>query len=193
MELQERPLFDRRTVIIALCIGAVAALILASQGRVLWCKVGDLLPWSFDIWSTHNSQHLLDPYSFTHMLHGVAEFWILFVLFGKVPVKWRLLMAVAIEACWEVAENSAFVIERYRAATISLDYFGDSILNSLSDIAFCTTGFVIASKLRFVRSLILFIATEAILILTIRDSLLLNVLMLLYPIEAVKHWQMGVG
>lgn len=185
------PLFSRKTVIIAIGIAAVAALILASQGRVLWCQAGDYVPWSFDIWSTHNSQHLLDPYSFTHMLHGVAEFWILFVLFGKVPVRWRLLIAVGIEACWEIAENSSFVIERYRAATISHDYFGDSILNSMSDIVFCATGFVIASKIRFWRSLILFIATETILVLTIHDSLLINILMLLYPIDAVKHWQMG--
>jgi len=188
----EGPLFTRKTLPIAVGIAAVAAIVLAWQGRVLWCQAVDYVPWSFDLWSTHNSQHLLDPYSFTHLLHGVAEFWILFVLFGKVPVRWRLLIAIGIEACWEIAENSSFVIERYRAATISLDYFGDSILNSLSDITFCATGFVIASKLRFWRSLALFAATELILTLTVRDSLLINILMLLYPIDAIKHWQMGL-
>ena len=191
MDQKDGPLFSRKTLVCAICIAVLAAIILATQGRVLWCQAGDDVPWSFDIWSTHNSQHLLDPYSFTHMLHGVAEFWILFVLFGNVPVRWRLLIAIGIEACWEIAENSSFVIERYRAATISLDYFGDSILNSMSDIVFCATGFVVASKLRFWRSLALFIATEAVLILTIHDSLLINILMLLYPIDAVKHWQMG--
>jgi len=192
MDIDKDQLFTRRTVLTAMGIALLAAMVLASQGRVLWCQAGDYLPWSFDIWSTHNSQHLLDPYSFTHMLHGVAEFWILFLLFGKVPVRWRFVIAVAIEACWEIAENSTFVIERYRAATISLDYFGDSILNSLSDITFCATGFVVASKLRFWRSLILFATTETILVLTIHDSLLINILMLLYPIDAVKHWQMGL-
>lgn len=192
MDIDKDQLFTRKTVLTAMGIALLAAMVLASQGRVLWCQAGDYLPWSFDIWSTHNSQHLLDPYSFTHMLHGVAEFWILFLLFGKVPVRWRFVIAVAIEACWEIAENSTFVIERYRAATISLDYFGDSILNSLSDITFCATGFVVASKLRFWRSLILFAATETILVLTIHDSLLINILMLLYPIDAVKHWQMGL-
>ena len=191
MDQKDGPLFSRKTLLCAIFIALLAAIILATQGRVLWCQADDYVPWSFDIWSTHNSQHLLDPYSFTHMLHGVAEFWILFVLFGNVPVRWRLLIAIGIEACWEIAENSSFVIERYRAATISLDYFGDSILNSMSDIVFCATGFVVASKIRFWRSLALFIATEAVLILTIHDSLLINILMLLYPIDAVKHWQMG--
>jgi len=191
MKLETGSLFTRKTFLIAIGIAALTALLLAFEGRVLWCQAGDYVPWSFDIWSTHNSQHLFDPYSFTHMLHGVAEFWILFALLGKVPVRWRLVIAVGIEACWEIAENSPFVIERYRAATISLDYFGDSILNSMSDIVFCATRFVIASKLRFWRSLVLFIATETILILTIHDSLLINILMLLYPIDAVKHWQLG--
>lgn len=191
MDQKDGPLFSRKTLLCAIFIALLAAIILATQGRVLWCQADDYVPWSFDIWSTHNSQHLLDPYSFTHMLHGVAEFWILFVLFGKVPVRWRLLIAIGIEACWEIAENSSFVIERYRAATISLDYFGDSILNSMSDIVFCAAGFVVASKIRFWRSLALFIATEAVLIITIHDSLLINILMLLYPIDAVKHWQMG--
>jgi hypothetical protein len=100
-------------------------------------------------------------------------------------------MAVAIEAIWEVAENSAFVIERYRAETISLDYFGDSIINSLSDILCCATGFVIAYRLKFWKSLALFLATEVILIAWIRDSLLINIVMLVHPIEAIKQWQMA--
>ena len=91
----------------------------------------------------------------------------------------------------DLAENSTFVIERYRAATISLDYFGDSIINSLSDITCCATGFVIAYKLKFWKALALFLATETVLIFTIRDSLLINIVMLIYPIEAIKHWQMA--
>ncbi len=188
---REGRLFSRTTLILAGAVCLVAMLVLASQGRVLWCQAGDYVPWSFDIWSKHNSQHLFDPYSFTHMLHGVAEFWILSVLFPNMPVRWRLLIAIVLEACWEVAENSSFVIERYRAATISLDYFGDSILNSMSDIVFCATGFAIASKIRFLPSLALFVVTETILLLTIRDSLLLNILMLLYPIDGIKQWQLG--
>ena len=104
---------------------------------------------------------------------------------------WRLALAVSIESAWEVTENSSYVIQRYREETISLDYFGDSIINSLSDIICCATGFMIGYKLRFWRSLALFLATEAILIVWIHDSLLINILMLIYPIEAIKHWQIG--
>lgn len=161
------------------------------QGHVWWCKAGDFSPWAWDIWSTHNSQHLIDPYSFTHILHGVLEFWLIGLLFRRVPVVWRLFMAVMIEGSWEIAENSSFVINRYREATISLDYFGDSIINSMSDILCCATGFVIAYKVRFWKSLALFLATETILIVWIRDSLLINIIMLIHPIDAIKVWQMG--
>jgi len=167
-----------------------AMVVLWSQGRMWWCPAGDLSPWAFDVWSQHNSQHLIDPYSFTHILHGVLEFWILGLIFRRIPLAWRLFMAVLIEGSWEIAENTNYVINRYREATISLDYFGDSIINSMSDIFCCATGFAIASRLRFWRSLALFLATEAVLIVWIRDSLLLNVVMLIYPIEAIKQWQM---
>ena len=168
----------------------VAMLTLWFEGRVWWCQAGDKSLWVWDIWSTHNSQHLIDPYSFTHVLHGILEFWLLGLIFRKVPLVWRLLIAVMIEGAWEIAENSSYVINRYREVTISLDYFGDSIINSISDILCCATGFLIGYKLRFWRSLILFLATEAVLIFWIRDSLLINIIMLLYPIDAIKAWQM---
>lgn len=167
-----------------------AMLTLWFEGRVWWCQAGDKSLWVWDIWSTHNSQHLIDPYSFTHVLHGILEFWLLGLIFRKVPLVWRLLIAVMIEGAWEIAENSSYVINRYREVTISLDYFGDSVINSISDILCCATGFLIGYKLRFWRSLILFLATEAVLIFWIRDSLLINIIMLLYPIDAIKAWQM---
>jgi uncharacterized protein DUF2585 len=171
---------------------ATAVVVLNLEGRVWWCQAGDYVPWSWDIWSKHNSQHLVDPYSFTHILHGVLEFWLIGLVFSRLPIVWRLLIAVLIESCWEVAENSSFVINRYREATISLDYFGDSIINSISDIICCATGFVIAYKLGFWRSLAFFILTEVILIFWIHDSLIINIIMLIYPIESLKHWQMAV-
>jgi len=100
-------------------------------------------------------------------------------------------LAVTIEGAWEVAENSSFIINRYREDTISLDYFGDSIINSVADIICCATGFFIAYKLKFWKSMTLFIATEAILILTIRDSLVINIIMLIFKSKAIKLWQMG--
>ena len=176
---------------------AVAAVVIAAiislnfQGRVWWCQAGDYSPWSWNIWTTHNSQHVIDPYSFTHVLHGVLEFWLIGLVFRRMPLAWRFFLAILIESMWEVAENTNYIINRYREATISLDYFGDSIINSLADILACGTGFVIAYKLRFWRSLALFLATEVVLILWIRDSLLINIVMLIYPIEAIKHWQIG--
>lgn len=168
-----------------------AMFVLRFEGRVWWCEAGDYSPWAWNIWSPHNSQHLIDPYSFTHVLHGILEFWLIGLVFRKVPLAWRLVIAILIEGAWEIAENSSYIINRYREETISLDYFGDSVLNSVFDIVCCAVGFVIGYKLRFWRSLLLFIATELILIYSIRDSLVINIIMLLYPIEAIKHWQIG--
>jgi hypothetical protein len=162
------------------------------QGRVWWCQGGDLAPWSSAVWSQHNSQHLFDPYTFTHILHGVLFYWISTLIFPKMPPVWRLLIAVAAESAWEILENTNAVIERYREATVSLDYFGDSVANSLGDVFACAVGFVVAQKLKFRLSLAFFILTEIILLFWIRDSLLLNILMLIYPLEAVKQWQMNL-
>jgi hypothetical protein len=172
-------------------ISVTAGIVLIAMGQPLWCKAGDLSPWSWDIWTTHNSQHLVDPYAFTHVLHGILEFWLIGLAFYFLPLGWRFALAILIESIWEVAENSPAIIERYRTVTLSLDYFGDSVANSLADIVACALGFWIAFKIGFVRSLLLFLATEAILIAWIRDSLILNIIMLLYPIEAIKAWQMG--
>lgn len=182
---------DKYVAAAYLLIVVAAVVILRFQGRVWWCQAGDITPWSWNIWSTHNSQHIIDPYSFTHVLHGVLEFWLIGLVFRRMPLVWRLALAVLIESSWEVAENSAAVIERYRSATISLDYFGDSIINSIADIACCSLGFLIAYKLRFWRSLALFVITEILLIVYIRDSLIINIIMLLFPVEAIRSWQMG--
>jgi membrane-bound metal-dependent hydrolase YbcI (DUF457 family) len=160
-----------------------------SQGRLWWCPAGDLSPWSWHVLSQHNSQHIIDAYSFTHVLHGMTEFFILALLFPRVPLAWRLFIAVGVEGCWETIENTAYVINRYREVTISLNYFGDSIVNSLSDITCCALGFLLASRLRFWRSAAVFVLTEVVLILTIHDSLTINVIQLLWPIEGIRQWQ----
>ena len=192
MSKEETPkLFQTIPLLVCGAIIIATVIILVTQGRVWWCQVGDYPPWAWNIWSSHNSQHVIDPYSFTHILHGVLEFWLIGLVFGRVPLAWRLVIAVFIESTWEAVENSAYMIERYRAVTISLDYFGDSIINSIADIFCCATGFVIAYNLKFWKSLALFVATEAVLLLTVRDSLILNLIMLFYPIEAIKVWQMA--
>lgn len=184
-------LTSRKTIIAASLITAIAVALLRLQGRVWWCQQGDLSPWSWAINSPHNSQHIIDAYSFTHILHGILEFWLIGLVFRRVPLAWRFILAIFVEASWEVIENTDYVINRYREATISLDYFGDSIINSVADIACCALGFTIAYRLRFWKSLALFVATEIILILTIRDSLIINLIMLIYPLDAIKAWQIG--
>ena len=176
-----------------LTVIAITISVLVWQGRIWWCKWDSpLLLWSSDAWSKHSSQHLFDPYSFTHLLHGLLFYAASFLIFRRrLSLAWLLFITVFAESGWEILENSKAVIERYRTATFSLDYFGDSIVNSFGDILSCTAGFLIAHKLAFWRSLFLFALVEIILIFTIRDSLLINIIMLVHPIEAIKAWQTG--
>ena len=170
---------------------AVTVWQLRFQGRPWWCACGRPFLWVGDVNSSHNSQHLFDPYTFTHVLHGVALCGILAWCTPRIPLRWRFWLTILIESAWEVVENSQRVIERYRAATIALGYSGDSIVNSLADILSCGIGFVIASRIGLRASIVVFAATELVLLLWIRDSLALNILMLIYPSDAIKAWQMG--
>ena len=170
-------------------VSMAMGIILHLMGQPLWCKCGGLSPWSWDIWSSHNSQHLVDPYFFTHVLHGVVLCGLLYWLPRSVSESSRFLTAVVLEAGWEILENSPTIIERYRAATISKDYFGDSVINSGGDLIACIVGYLLARQLGFRRSIVFFLLTELILLITIRDCLILNVLMLVYPSEVIKNWQ----
>ena len=177
-----------------LSIAAILALTmfqLHRQGRVVWCACRRLNIWAGDIWSVHNSQHVFDPYSVTHVLHGLIFYGVLTWLWPRLALAWRLVLAVFIEALWEIFENSPFIIQRYREATISLGYEGDSIINSMADIACCGIGFALCRYLGWRRSIVLFIVSELILLVWIRDNLTINILMLTCPIEAIKSWQMA--
>ena len=173
--------------IVATC--ALAAYLLDQQGRLWICACGRVLLWAGDIWSADNSQHLFDPYSFTHILHGFVFFWVVAWLLPRLAFGWQLWLTILVEAAWEVAENSEAIIQRYREATLALGYNGDTIINSLSDILLCGVGVVLARYLGWRRTLAIFVITEVVLLLWIRDGLLLNVLMLLYPIDAIRVWQ----
>ena len=188
-----RMLTKYRYETIAVALIVIATIIsLNVLGRVWWCEAGDVWPWSWTVNSRHNSQHIIDPYSFTHVLHGILEFWLIGLVFWKVPMAWRFVIAIFIESSWEVLENTNYVINRYREATISLDYYGDSIANSLADIVCCGLGFALAYRVKLWWSAAIFLATEAVLLIVIKDSLLLNLLMLVWPLDAVKQWQMAV-
>lgn len=169
----------------------LAVLQLRHQGRTWWCSCHQYFLWAGDIWTSHNSQHLFDPYAFTHVLHGFALCWLLMLGLPRVRMTWRLWLATLLEAAWEVFENTEFVIQRYREETAALGYNGDSVFNSLGDILTCILGFMIAQRLGFKRSAIVFVVTEIVLLFWIRDSLLLEILMLIYPIESLKGWQMA--
>ena len=187
------PEFDRKNLWPWLAIAITLAAVtfqLHYQGRLWLCSCGQFFLWVGDAWSSDTSQHLLDPYSFTHMLHGFIFCWLIGWFAPRLSRAWQLWLAVAVEAVWEVIENSEFVIQRYREAG-ALGYFGDTIVNSVGDIAMCGFGFVLAWYLGFVRSLALFVTVEVVLLLWIRDSLALNVLMLIYPVEWIEQWQAG--
>ncbi|MFN8440272.1 MAG: DUF2585 family protein [Caldilineaceae bacterium] len=187
-DLTKRPIL--MPLLATLVLFALAALLLHQQGRLWICTCGQVLLWAGDIWSADNSQHLFDPYSFTHVLHGFLFFWLLAWLLPRLAPAWQLWLALLIEASWEVAENSAAIIDRYREATLALGYNGDTVINSLTDILLCGVGFWLARKLGWKRTLAIFILTEVILAIWIRDGLLLNILMLIHPIPAIKQWQM---
>jgi uncharacterized protein DUF2585 len=175
----------------ALSIVIAATVVLWLMGRVPMCTCGTVKLWHGVVNSSENSQHLSDWYTFSHVIHGFGFYGLLWLAGRRLPVHWRFVLAVLLEAGWEVVENTPMVIDRYRAATIALDYYGDSILNSISDIAAMMVGFALAYRLPLIVVVTLAIAMEVIVGAIIRDNLTLNILMLLYPLDAVKQWQTG--
>ena len=161
------------------------------MGRSLLGPDGRFGLWEGNIWSSENSQRVADPYSFSHIVHGILFYAAFWLVAGKVPVRFRLLMAQLLEAGWELLENSPFIINRYREATISLGYVGDSVLNSLSDILMMTLGFLFAWRVKPWVSVAAVVAMEIGCALWVRDNLTLNIIMLIHPVDAIKHWQMA--
>jgi hypothetical protein len=187
MTLRDRPRLIQTVVIFAIL--AAAAIQLRVQGRLWACDCERIKLWVAEAWGTATSQHVFDPYSFTHVLHGILFCGALALLLPKLHWSWRLCLTIAGEALWEVIENTNFVIDRYREATAALGYTGDTIVNSLGDVICCGLGFVLARWLGLVRSVIFFVLIELLLLVWIRDSLLLNILMLTYPLDEIREWQ----
>jgi hypothetical protein len=168
------------------------AVILLAMGRVPICTCGEVKLWTGDVVSSDNSQHLSDWYTPSHIIHGFLFYWLFHVATPGLSTGWRAVGATVLEAGWEILENSPIIIDRYREATIAVGYTGDSVINSVADIGWMLIGFWLALRLPVAVTVVLALAMEIIAAIVIRDNLTLNVLMLLWPLEAVRDWQQAL-
>lgn len=189
--------FIKRHKFVIICLIVVCALVASIEfysGRSPLGPDGKFGWWDNDVWSSENSQRVADAYTFSHIIHGMFFYWILWLIAkklpaGKLPMKYRFLIALLLEAGWELLENSPLIINRYREATIALGYVGDSVLNSTSDVVMAGIGFVIARYSKVWITVAMIIVFELGCLLWVRDNLTLNVLMLVSPVESIKEWQ----
>jgi len=183
------PLIERRYWLIALGLVVAAAVVLLGMGRPAICTCGEVKLWVGTVQGPDNSQHLADWYTPSHIIHGFLFYWLGWLFLRRNPAGERLLGAVLIEAGWEILENSQYIIDRYREATMALGYNGDSVINSIADIGWMMLGFLLARRLPVWATIALAVTFELLTLIVIRDNLTLNVLMLIAPVDAIRTWQ----
>jgi uncharacterized protein DUF2585 len=193
-----RPVLGRRfahtiaaDLLILVLVIALAGILERQMGRPLAYQHGPVRVWSGDVKSDQNSQQISDPYTFTHVMHGALFYGLTRVVLPSSSLGVRAIAALTLEAAWEVYENTDQVINRYRAETVSLGYYGDSVINSVADMLACLAGFVLTRRLPVRVTLAWIVIVEIVLALWIRDNLTLNILMLIHPMQAVRAWQLG--
>lgn len=185
--------WSRRWLLAAVTLFVLQLVVLYAMGRIPICECGYVKLWEGGVNSSGNSQHLSDWYTPSHIIHGFLFYGLAWLLFRRAPLAARLSFAVLIEAAWEVLENTPMVIDRYRTATMALGYTGDSILNSAMDTIFMVLGFLAAARLPVWLTVAIAVGFELLTGWIIRDNLTLNVLMLLWPVDAVREWQAALG
>lgn len=188
--MESSTIFSRRCAVTIGIITVLFVTILRLMGRSFLSSIGFGL-WTSEANASVTSQLLADPYSLSHVLHGFIFFWLLWLFFRYIPLCKRLVITVLAEVVWEILENSPVIINRYREATVSLGYTGDTILNSFGDLLSCILGFWLASRLPWKVTAFLAVVIELLMLWLFRDNLSLNVLMLFWPIQAIKQWQLS--
>lgn len=183
--------WSRAYILIGIAIIAAVAVTLLALGQPPICECGYVKLWHGDVVSSENSQHIADWYAPSHLIHGLLFYSLMWLLFRRQSVGFRAIGALLIESAWEILENTPLIIDRYREATISLGYRGDSVINSVCDILFMLLGFALARRLPVSASIILALLLEIAVGAIIRDNLTLNVIMLLYPLDSIRAWQAG--
>ncbi|OHB75313.1 MAG: hypothetical protein A2Z34_00020 [Planctomycetes bacterium RBG_16_59_8] len=191
--LAVREFVKRHRLLILICatIVVVTGAVELWMGRTFLGPDGRFGIWEGDIWCSEMSQRFLDPYSCSHLIHGMLFYGLLWLAARRLPVSRRLIGALLLEAGWEILENSPIVIDRYRTATIAVGYVGDSVLNSMSDLLMVVIGFSFALRARVWAIVATIVAMELTTLFWVRDNLTLNIIMLLHPIDAIKAWQLA--
>ena len=184
-------LIPRQYWLIAFAIMAAAAIVLLWMGQPAICTCGEVKLWVSEVQSADNSQHLADWYAPSHVIHGFLFYLLGWIFLRRNPPGDRLIGAIVIEAAWELLENTPWVIDRYRQTALALGYNGDSVLNSMMDLAFMMLGFAIARRTPVWVTVAIALGFELLTLYAIRDNLTLNVLMLVAPSETIGAWQAG--